>query len=395
MNKGRSYHVQRAYITLAAFGLIAFANAGSASAADLVVGELHPITGQASYYGLPMSKGIQLAIQQVNAAGGLKVGNETYQLKLSTGDDQATGVAGVAALRKLIANGVHFIIGPQSSPVASAVSPIMKSHPDVLQIIDGSTANGIVNGRNTFRTTVTAGTYDDAVVKIAGMKTYKSVALLTNRLAAGFMETEGEIVKKLESAGHKVVDRSYFKVGDTDFSAQLTRVLSLNPDALYLRDAPVEDALITKQAKLLGYKGDIVWEVNAPATTVVKNIDDADMNGVLNGIPPKFDFYMKEGGPAAKALEGAYKQAYGSEPGENTGISYDSANILFTAMQKAGSVEPRAVAEALKNVKVADVPKLVTRFEPHEDGLLFKDGQAHLPTLAQVWKDGDWRPIGQ
>jgi len=384
-------HTNFAILALAAFATTA-APAVS-GAADLVIGESHPITGQASYYGIPMSRGIKLAIKQVNDAGGLKVGGQTYHVRLETGDDQATGVGGVAAVRKLLANGVKFVIGPQSSPVASAIAPIMKSHKDVVQIVDGSTAQGIVNGQNTFRTTVTAGTYDDAVVKIADMKKYPTVALLTNRLAAGFMQTEKTIVKKFDDAGHKVVNEDYFKIGDTDFSAQLTKVMSLKPAALILRDAPVEDALITKQARQLGYKGDLVWEVNAPASTVVKNITNAEMNGVLNGIPPKTDYFLRKGTPNAKALEKAYKAAYGAEPGENTAISYDTANILFTAMRDAGSIEPSAVEAALRKIKVAEIPHLVTEFVPYQGGLLFKDGQTTLPTLAQVWRDGDWHLV--
>ncbi|TWF46494.1 ABC transporter substrate-binding protein [Neorhizobium alkalisoli] len=384
-------HLHTSFAAFALFSATAMSTP-SASAAELVIGELHPITGQASYYGIPMSRGMQLAIKQINDQGGLKIGDETYQVRLETGDDQATGVAGVAATRKLIANSVKYIIGPQSSPVASAVAPIMKSA-DVVQIIDGSTAENIVNNVNTFRTTVTAGTYDDAVVKIADIRKSQTIAFLTNRLAAGFMVTEKDLVAKLEKGSHKVVSQSYFKVGDTDFSAQITQIMQLKPDALFLRDAPVEDALITKQARQLGYKGDIVWEVNAPATTVVKNITDEDMNGVYNGIPPKTDYFVDRKTPAAMALREAYKAMFNADLGENSAISYDSANLLFVALQKAKSTDPKAVAEALKTVKVSEIPRLVTEFVPQKDGLLFEEGQAKLPTLAQVWKDGAWHLV--
>jgi len=389
--------VQRTCITLAGLALCATTLGAPqvARAADLVIGELHPITGQASFYGVPMSHGIQLAIDAVNAHVGLRVGSETYQLRLETGDDQASGVAGVAALRKLIANGVKFVIGPQSSPVASAVKPIIDSNRGVIQIVDGSTANGIANGRNSFRTTVTAATYDSAVLKIADMQKYASVVVLTNRLAAGFMETENALESDLDARGHKVLARDYFKVGDTDFSAQVTRAVALAPAALVLRDAPAEDAQITKQARQLGYKGTILWEVNAPASTVVKNITDADMNGVMNGLPPHTDDYIRAGKPNALVLAKAYRERFGTEPGENTAISYDTANILFAAMRKAGSLETDAVAQALQALKPGDVPELVGGFEPQDGGKLFKDGQARLPTLAQTWQDGGWHVVGE
>jgi branched-chain amino acid transport system substrate-binding protein len=394
MREGRDLLLRHTH-GVAVAALVALLATAPAGAAELTIGELHPLTGPSAFYGVPMSHGIQLAIDQVNAAGGLKVGNETYRLRLESGDDQASGVAGVAALKKLIAGGVKFVIGPQSSPVASAIKPIVEATPSVVQIVDGSTANGIANGRNSFRTTVTAATYDAAVLKIADMQHYASVVLMTNRLAAGFMDTQHDLEKALDAAGHHVLAQEFFKVGDTDFSAQVTRVLSFAPAALVLRDAPAEDALITKQARQLGYKGQIMWEVNAPASTVVKNITDADMNGVMNGLPPHTDDYIRAGVPAAVAMGTAYRQRFGADPGENTAISYDSANILFAAIRKAGSVDPAAVAAALRGLHPADVPGLVGRFQPQDGGLLFKDGQASLPTLAQVWRDGGWHVVAQ
>lgn len=378
---------------LAMLGASIFTLPAGASAAELVIGELHPITGAASFYGVPMSRGIQLAVEGVNAKGGLQIGGQTLQVRLESGDDQASGVVGVAALKKLIAGGVKFVIGPQSSPVASAVKPIMESNRGVVQIVDGSTANGITNGRNSFRTTVTAGAYDDAVMKIANLQKYSSLVVMTNRLAEGFMASERDFVAALNDAGHKVLAQSYFKVGDTDFSAQVTQALALQPAALVLRDGPAEDAIITKTARQQGYKGEIVWEVNAPASTVIKNISDVDMDGVMNGLPPHTDDYVRDGIPNAVALAKAYRDRFAAEPGENTAISYDSANILFAAMRKAGSVDPAAVSKALTELTRADVPELVGAYEPQDDGHIFKSGQTKLPTLVQTWHNGGWHVV--
>ena len=62
------------------------------------------------------------------------------------------------------------------------------------------------------------------------------------------------------------------------------------------------------------------------------------------------------------------------------------SDATFAALQQAGSTDPKAVAEALKHVKVSDIPHLVTEFVPQDDGLVFHEGQAKLPTLAApVW----------
>ena len=73
-----------------------------AKAAELLIAEVHPITGPAAFYGLPMSQAIQLAVEQINASGGIKAGGEVYRLRLISGDTQASPTIGVAALRKVI-----------------------------------------------------------------------------------------------------------------------------------------------------------------------------------------------------------------------------------------------------------------------------------------------------
>ena len=130
---------------------VAAAIAGQAGAAETVrIGELHPITGPASYYGLPESQAIRLAAEQINAGGGLDVGGETRMLEIVSGDTQASPTGGVAALRKLMADGVQIIIGPLSSGVAPALTPIIASA-DVVQIVDGSIAEGLTDARRMFR----------------------------------------------------------------------------------------------------------------------------------------------------------------------------------------------------------------------------------------------------
>ncbi|MDA8249493.1 MAG: hypothetical protein M0Z28_09950, partial [Rhodospirillales bacterium] len=126
--------------------------------------------------------------------------------------------------------------------------------------------------------------------------------VLTDRLVAGFMPREGTRNAVLTARGHKVPARDDFRGGNTDVSAPFTQAIAVAPAALVLRDAPTKDVLITKKARRLGYRGAIVWEVNAPAATVARNIFDAEMNGVLNGLPPHTGDCICEGKPNALTL---------------------------------------------------------------------------------------------
>ena len=257
----------------AAFAVAFLFAAPLAKAADLVIGEIHPITGPASFYGLPESQAIQVAADEINAGGGIKAGGTSYRIVIKTGDDQASPTAGVAALKKLLGEGVKFVIGPLASGVAPALKPIIEANPDVVQLIDGSNQ-------------ATVGDYNDALTQLTKAKAYPTVAIMTDRFHAGFMGSQAMLVSKLEGQKNQVIAQEYHKLNDTDFSAQLTKIKSLNPAALILRGYPAEGALITKTARQLGYTGQIIWEFVAPPSTVTKNISTAEMTGVYNAIPP-------------------------------------------------------------------------------------------------------------
>ncbi len=367
------------------------AGATMASAATLTLGELHPVTGPASFYGLVMSQTLKLRADQMNKQGGVDIGSTKYDIAIATGDDQAQATKGVAALRKLMTDDVQFIIGPLASSVAPAIKPIIDRTPNLLQIIDGSIADGVVNGKNSFRIQASADTYNNAVLKYLTDNKIQSAAIMTDRSHQGFVMSEKRMTASVAQAGIKLAGEEYFQIGDTDFSAQLTKLNALTPDVLVLRGYPGEGALITKQAEALGYKGKIVWEMGAPPSTVMKNIPSAQMDGVTNCIPRMMADYVRLSVPNANQLRDDFKKRYGEDPGENAAFSNDAFWILITAMQKAGSIKAADIAKVLMSMKVTDVPHLVIQYQPYEDGLLFKDGQANPPSACQVWKGESWQ----
>ncbi|MFC5584390.1 ABC transporter substrate-binding protein [Nitratireductor kimnyeongensis] len=378
--------------TIAALAAILGMHVGAAHSAELIIGELHPITGPASFYGLPESRGVQLAVGEINDAGGIKIGDETYTIKLVTEDTQAKATIAVAGLKKLQAENVKYLIGPLSSGVAPGLMPIIAKS-DMTQIIDGSIADGITNGKNIFRNQATVSGYDKAVVELFKAKKYKSVAFMTDRFHAGFMGTQEALSNSLGEMGTTIAQQEYYKLGDTDFSAAMTNVAGKNPEALVIRGYPAEGALITKQARQLGFQGQIVWEMVAPPSTVLKNIPKEQMDGVFNCIPPTVEDYVKLDDEKAKILAEAYKAKFGEQVGELTGLSYDAVYIYKAAFEKAGSIDNAKVNEALAGLMVADVPELVTRYTPQDDGRLFDDvGQVDLQGIVSVWKGEAWEP---
>lgn len=357
------------------------------------VGDLHPITGPASYYGIPESRAIQLAAQQINASGGLDIGGTKYKIQIVTADAKANPTAGVAALRKLLSDGVNYIIGPLSSGVAPALKPIIENNDDITQIVDGAITQNLTNGRNIFRNQATVGSYTKTLVNLIKQKSYETIAMMTDRFHAGFMGSEQELVSALEP-DTEVVAQEYYQLGDAQFLAQLTSIIAEGPAALVIRGYPAEGARITKQARNLGYKGQIVWNMVAPPSTVAKNIPSAVMDGVYNAIPLTTEGYVRLGAENAVAMAKAYKQMFGAKPGELSALSYDALYILAAALDKAGTTNNEAVNKALSSLKLADVPQLINSYEPYEGGKLFSEqGQVLLPGVASVWKGDGWVPL--
>ncbi|MBP2300676.1 ABC transporter substrate-binding protein [Azospirillum picis] len=370
------------------------AGAGRASAADeIVIGEIHPITGPATFYGLPESRGIQLAADRINKAGGVTLGGKSYQIRIATEDDQASPTTGVAALRKLVSADVRFIIGPLASGVAPALKPIIERNDKLTQLIDGTIADDMTNGKNIFRNQATASGYNVAVVKLFSARKYKSVAMMTDRFHAGFMNSQKTLAADLKGLGVTTASEDFYKLGDTDFSATLTNLRGRNVDVLLIRGYPAEGALITKQARQLGFSGQVVWEMVSPPSTVLKNIPAAEMEGVFNCIPLTTEDYVKLGDEKAKALDQAYRGRFNEGPGELTALSYDAVYIFKAAFEKAGSLDNAAVNKAMAALKVADIPELVTRYTPQPDGRLFaSDGQVDLRGEVSVWRGEGWEP---
>lgn len=366
--------------------------AAPASAAELMLGEVHPLTGAAAYWGDPMNKAAVMAVDEINAAGGVKAGGEALTIKLVPADDQSNPTTGVAALRKVVSDGARFVIGPLASGVAPALKPIVESNPKLTQLIDGAVVEGITNGKNIFRNQpIISDGYNNPMIDYIAARKYGKVAMITDRFHTGFANSQPTMVEKFNQNGNKVVSQEFFKLNDTDFSAQLTNSLATNPDILVVRGYGNEATLITKAARQRGYKGDIIWQSQTPAATILKNASAQDMEGVISVYTPTAEEYAAQGSKTATDFIAKYKARYNAGPGELSAFTYDAVRIMAAALAKAGSTENVAVNGALAAIKLSDVPGLVNHYEPQGQGQLFNEiGQAVVRGTVHVFKNGDW-----
>ena len=398
--KGTSMKISRGAVGVTAlliFAPLATACSGNAdpgSGTEIIIGEIHPLTGGAAYYGVPMHNGAELAIKQLNANGGIKVGSETYKLKLQAEDAKGDPTTGVAAIKKLTNGGVKFVIGPLASGVASALVPVIQNT-DTLLLVDGAVVDGITKSENIFRNQATVSDYDSGLKTLMKDQAFKSISVITDQFHSGYVASQANLLKAIAGFGTTIKSEQSFKLGDTSFSSQLTTiVLSDKPEAILVRGYATESALITRQAHEASFTGKIIWEVLAPAATVTKVVSADEMQGVMNAYPPTPEDYIAKGSQKASTLDKGYRAAYNEAPGDLTALSFDAINLLAAAFTKAGSTDVKEVTAALQSLEPSEVD-LVNTYGDQEGGLIFDaEGQVSLPSAAHIWKDNGWLPLG-
>jgi branched-chain amino acid transport system substrate-binding protein len=342
---------QKLRAALVGLSLVSCAAVPAAAQEELKIGGIGPLSGGGTAWGLAVQRGVEMAIDEVNKAGGLKVGDKTYQPKLVMFDDQYTAAGGRTAAERLInLEGVKFIIGPIGSPSALAVVPVA-NQAKVIVLSDGYAPEILKNageGAYNFRAMNSNIEFGPAMIKWLRERhpEIKKVAIIVPNDATGqaILPTLGGAYK---AEGFEVWSETYER-GTKEFMPLLTRMLTQNVDLLDLNsNAPGEAGLLLKQARQVGYKK-MIWQVGGPSVDEVISIAGPLANGFLSY--DVFDF----NNPSAKAFVDTYRARWSGVINAQTPGWYNATKILFKALQEAGSVDTDKVREALKKIEGYD-----------------------------------------
>nr|MCR5291125.1 ABC transporter substrate-binding protein [Treponema sp.] len=295
--------------------------------------------GNVAVYGVECKKGIDLAIEEINAAGGIN----GKQLVLISEDDEGNPDKSVNAFKKLTTKDhVSMIIGSLTSGCTQAVTTLAQAS-KVLQIAPAATSPAITDaGDFIFRTCF----IDPFQGTVGGKFSYDTLGSrraavlydigndysvgLTDNFVAAFTEKGGEIVAK-ES----------YATGDKDFNAQLTKIKNANPDVVYLPDYYGPVALIARQLRAQGINTPIVGGDGWDGLT--GNAGDEVLNGYYSN-----HYAVDSTTPSVQKYVSAFKAKYNENPNAFAALGYDSVYMLKDAIIAAGSVDTTAVKEALK-----------------------------------------------
>jgi branched-chain amino acid transport system substrate-binding protein len=304
------------------------------------IGALLPLTGSGANYGAYARNGMDLAVAEINDAGGVggKLVSVTYEDSRS---DPAVGVTGFQKLTDV--NKVPATL-TEFSPVVMACAPIANAKKSVLLNCGAQTPKVRQAGAFVFSAIPDA---NEEAVQMAQFA-YKTLGL--RKVATFCINTETGIATTSVFVGHfkglggKILGDEKHNQGATDFRASLTKLKSLRPQAAYMISLTQESALILKQAAEMGLKTQWLSYTSFQGQAI-QTVAQSAAEGVIYTYP-QFDPKASE---RSRTFEATYSKRYSQAPEVYAATFYDGVYAIKAAMEKAG-MSGEAVQKGLKQI---------------------------------------------
>lgn len=318
------------------------ANSGSGEGGAAKLGVVSYLTGGGAAYGQSQKEGLDLAMAEINAQGKVKI-------ELLYEDSRGSNTEAINAVNKLInKDNVVGIIGPTLSGEMFAAGPIA-NQAGVPIMGTSTTAEGITDvGEFVFRNALPeSSAVPQAVKKSVEKYNLKKVALMYSSNNDWAVSGYKTMEQALKDNGVEIIATETFADKDTDFSAQLTKIASLKPDAVMVSSLYQEAALVLKKAREIGITVPFVGTNGFNSPELIKIAGDA-ANGAVVASP----WYPGKENDKIKKFVADYKAKYNKVPDQFAAQSYDALYIYASALEKAGSTTDRAkLRDSLADIK--------------------------------------------
>ncbi len=323
------------------------------------IGGIGVLTGPASLYGIAVQKGIDLYIEQLNAAGGI----DGKKVEILWEDDQGDPTSAQQAYYKLVENdGVVAILGAVLTGATKAVAEAAEV--DGIPVISASaTAYEITTGRpSVFRTCFLDPFQAVMIARYIKEEGVASAAVLYDNGDEYSTGLYNAFKTECEALGVTITAAESAATADVDFKAQLTNIKATNPEAVFLPYYGAPAAYILKQAKEIGL--DVRFFGADGISNVIDSISDTSL---LTSITYTDHFTDDADSEMAKNYMKSFEEKYGEKPTlAFSATAYDAALVLTNALKAAGTTEYAAVVEAIKTSNVEGVTGNIT-FDDHND----------------------------
>ncbi len=368
--------------TLACFG-------AQAAERQLIIGVNDSLTGPGAVYGLPQSNAVQMAADEINAAGGIKAGPDVYKIKVIASDDKANPTEATNSVRKLIdRDNAKYLIGFCCSGPTGAVASFIEKE-NALMLV-GNAAERAITARgipNLYRTRPPADFTGAAAGAFVGKRGAKSIAVIGSLDVSFYTQYLEAFEKEFAKSGGKIVAKETFGLRDRDMTPQLTKVRALNPDALLVLGYVEPAAFVYRQAVELGMKMPRYGFTSGSEEQFLRVATSEQMEGVWDLRPTELTVEALNAN--AKTYVANYTKRFGTPPSPSSPYAYDQVYVLKQAIERAGSAEdPKKVTAEVRKVTI---PKeAIMKYLP-VGGMMFDgNGQAYTSNGAFQWQKGKW-----
>ena len=347
----------------------------SVARADVNIAVIGPMTGQYASFGEQFKAGADMALADINKAGGVL----GQKLNMTIGDDACDPKQAVAVANKVASKGVVFVAGHFCSGSSIPASKVYEEE-GIVQISPASTNPKYTDegGPNTFRV---CGRDDQqgsvAGAYLAGKLGSKNIAIIHDKTAYG-KGLADETKKAMNKAGKKEAMYEAYTAGEKDYSALVSKLKRAKIDVLYVGGYHTEAGLIVRQMRAQGMSTQLI-SGDALVTKEYWAITGKDGEGTLMTFSPD-----PRKNPAAAGIVKRFK-AQGIDPEGYVLYTYAAIQAWKQAVEKAGSTDPAKVIKVLNSTEFNTV---IGKFR------FDKKGDPNLPPYAfYEWKNGNYAQI--
>ena len=346
---------------------------------EIPIGLVYPVTGRLADFALPIQRGFELALEEVNSS---QLGD--VRLKFITEDDQSTPEGAIEAYNKLIhQDGVPVIFGPTTSGQAEVAFPIAQQN-GVVAFSSSSNATGLsALGDFLFR----AGLTTDILLP-RGVRTthaelgYQQVAIIYDETDSYSIDSYEKFRDTFTEIGVEILITETFQSTaisqneEPNFSAQLSQIKEANPEAIFIASQLPEQTAILVQGRQLGIPTDVPF-----ITSLINDVENA--GAAAEGAISFAGWISTADTPGNQAFVQKYRATYGSEPNAWTAQSYAAVYIVAAAIAQTQSTDPTAIRDALADTKNFDTVLGAFSFNPV--------GDAVYEPIVQIVENGEFQ----
>ena len=369
--------------------VLAFVLVGCGEDNTIKLGSSGPLSGSTSIYGLAVKNGVELAIEEINKAGGVKVGDEYKELSLvDFVNDEADATKAGAALTTLVSKKADIIVGAVTSGateglIGEAVKegiPVITPTGTADKLTVGEKGDDRANRENIFRACFYDSYQGEFMAKYAKAQGYEKAYVLFNNDDAYSVGLKDAFVKTAEAEGVATEVVSY-AAASKDFTTQWEKIIAEGYTCVYVPDYYEKVYTVLKAGAAAGYEGVVYGGDGWDGVTTQLNEEDQFDTKFLEQCFYTNHYFGGSDAEAVKKFVAAYKAEYNNEdPASFAALGYDAVYMAKQAIEAAGSVDYDKVVEALNACEFSGLVTSAKSFK-------FVDGSPAKDAVVLTFKD--------